>query len=110
MNRSLLAPLLVLILAVQSGCDQKDANKSATGAATTTAPSAAGLPAECQELMAALAILERCDKIPTETRMKIVDGYNKMLKVMIDANDAKMADGCRSGTLGVRQTLKPSGC
>ena len=110
MKRSSLAPLLVLILSVQSGCGQKDADRGgADKGAAITAPAAA-LPPECQELMAALATLERCDKIPTETRMKIVDGYKKMLKVMVDAGDARMSDGCRSGTLGVRQILKPSGC
>ena len=105
MKRSRIAPLLVLILSVQSGCDNKDAT---TSGVDNGAP--AGLPSECQDLMAALETFKSCDKIPKDQRDKIIDGYQKVVKAMLTSGDKKISDGCRSSIKGIEQLSKTSGC
>ncbi len=109
MKRSPLAVVLVLFLSVQSGCGKKDGDAADKAPAGSTA-AAAALPTECQELTAALATLESCDKIPAETRTTILDGYKKMLTMLVETKDANAAASCKSGKHGVVQTMKTSGC
>lgn len=110
MKRSPIAPLLALLLSVQSGCDKKDGGQSGTAKGGTVTAPASGLPAECQDLMTRLESLQSCGKIPQETRTQIVDGYKKMIKVMTDSSDPQMGAGCKSGSLAVEQTIKTAGC
>jgi hypothetical protein len=117
---------ILAVLSLALGCGKKDADKSSDKPATTDQaapvdkPTAtdkpvrtdkpAVLPPECDEFMAALDKLMKCEKL-ADGRAQMKEGYDKMLKAMSDLNDPKAsADGCKAGMAGLKQALTTAGC
>lgn len=107
---------LVTVLSVAlAGCGNKEESKPAakTGtppAGVTADKSAFVLPPECETFKKSWDKLAACESL-AGSRDKMKQGYEKMLKAMIDLNDAKAAaDGCKDGQTALDATLQQAGC